>query len=295
MSEAHSWSGGGELMSGWRFRTEQRFLSADQMGSFTVVRCPSWLKSTTQCVSPGETGLSHHVQVVEGGVGVRILLLNQEEETNPGSNRAMVLSETSHGDVAVRSLSLSNSSFFIKTVHLGLTVIHWEPPHGQSGFLNLSPAPFHSPLIPPSSLILPFLPFWVKFIATVRTGKGWYGIREKKVEKNDHPGLCLLLAQLIMGCNERHFQRFSWVSRALLPVVIRCWGHCRLAPRKWLMTSRWWWCCWSGLHYWDTSLFFRYEIFKASSISGSVGLTECDWECIIQTLFTSETLKEIFF
>lgn len=33
--------------------------------------------------------------------GISILLLNLEEETNPGSKRAVVLSETSHEDVGI--------------------------------------------------------------------------------------------------------------------------------------------------------------------------------------------------
>lgn len=64
--------------------------------------------------------------------GVSFLLLNMEEETNLGSKRATVLSETSHGDGVFKVYSLrSNSTIFIKTLHLGLGLIHGEPPHGQ--------------------------------------------------------------------------------------------------------------------------------------------------------------------
>lgn len=69
-------------------------------------------------------------------LGVSILLLNLEEETNPGSKRATVLSETSHGDREFRvNCLLSNSTIFIKTLHLDLRLIHGEPPYGhcQSG------------------------------------------------------------------------------------------------------------------------------------------------------------------
>lgn len=86
-----------------------------------------------------ETALSLDVQVAEGGRGmleVSILLLNLEKETNPRSNRATVLSETSHGDGVFKvHLHLTNSTVFIKTLHLGLRLIHGETPHGhrQSG------------------------------------------------------------------------------------------------------------------------------------------------------------------
>lgn len=83
---------------------------------------------------PRETGLSLGVQVAGGGVS--ILLLNLEEETNPGSKRAMVLTETLHGDRVFKVYSpLSDSTVFIKTLHLGLSPIRREPPHGhcQSG------------------------------------------------------------------------------------------------------------------------------------------------------------------
>lgn len=85
---------------------------------------------------PRETGLSLGIQVVGGVKGVSILLLNLEEETNPGSKRAMVLTETSHEDGVFKVYSpLSNSTVFIKNLHLGLRPIHGEPPHGhcQSG------------------------------------------------------------------------------------------------------------------------------------------------------------------
>lgn len=86
-----------------------------------------------------ETALSLDVQVAEGGRGmleVSILLLNLEKETNPRSNRATVLSETSHGDGVFKvHPHLTNSTVFIKTLHLGLRLIHGETPHGhrQSG------------------------------------------------------------------------------------------------------------------------------------------------------------------
>lgn len=73
----------------------------------------------------------------EGGMpGVSILLLNLEKETNPGSKRAMVLSETSHEDGVFKMYSLlSNATIFIKTLHLGPSLIRGEPAHGhrQSG------------------------------------------------------------------------------------------------------------------------------------------------------------------
>lgn len=64
--------------------------------------------------------------------GVGILLLNLEEETNPRSKRATVLSETSHGDGVFKVCSSPfSSTIFIKTLHLGLGLIHGEPPHGH--------------------------------------------------------------------------------------------------------------------------------------------------------------------
>lgn len=116
---------------------EQCFLSAMPDGH---LRCCETSKlasvqttGATAISVPRETGLSLGVQVAEG---VSILLLNLEEETNPGSKRATVLSETSHGDGVFKVYSpLSNSTIFIKTLHLGLRLIHGEPPHGhcQSG------------------------------------------------------------------------------------------------------------------------------------------------------------------
>lgn len=53
-----------------RVRTENKASCLHcQMGTFAVVRRPSWPDSTgaTAISVPGETGLSHHVQVVEEG------------------------------------------------------------------------------------------------------------------------------------------------------------------------------------------------------------------------------------
>lgn len=79
---------------------------------------------------------------------VSILLLNVEEETNPGSKRAAVLSETSHRDGVFKGYSLlSDCTVLIKTPHLGLRPIYWEPPSWLLPVrsLNLSPAPYSCP------------------------------------------------------------------------------------------------------------------------------------------------------
>lgn len=107
-----------------------------QMGTFTCETCKMASVQTTGATTisvPRETRLSLSVQVVEGGMlGVSILLLNLEEETNLGSKRATVLSEISHGDRVFKVYSpLSNPTIFIKTLHLGLELIHGEPPHGH--------------------------------------------------------------------------------------------------------------------------------------------------------------------
>lgn len=120
---------------------EQSFLSPLPDGQLHCCEiskmAPVQTTGATTISVPRETKLSLSVQVVEGGMpGLSILLLNLEEETNLGSKRATVLSETSHGDRVFKVYSpLSNSTIFIKTMHLGLGLIHGEPPHGhrQSG------------------------------------------------------------------------------------------------------------------------------------------------------------------
>lgn len=94
--------------------------------------------------------------------GVSILLLNLEEETNPGSKRAMVLTETSHGDGVFKVYSpLSNSTVFIKTLNLGLRPIAGNPlMAAASQALKSVPRPsltHHLSLLPP--LFYPFCPF----------------------------------------------------------------------------------------------------------------------------------------
>ncbi|KAK5871637.1 hypothetical protein PBY51_004504 [Eleginops maclovinus] len=120
---------------GWVRTEDKASCLPGQMGTFAAVRRPSWLQSRRdRNICPqGNRDISWCTGSGGGGKsGVSILLLNLEEETNPGSKRATVLSETSHRDGVFKVYSPpSNSTIFIKTLHLGPRLIHGEPPHGH--------------------------------------------------------------------------------------------------------------------------------------------------------------------
>ncbi|KAK5932971.1 hypothetical protein CgunFtcFv8_004638 [Champsocephalus gunnari] len=124
---------------GWVRTEDNASRLPGQMDTFVAVRPPSWpqpMRNRNICPQ-GNKAISWCTGSRGGGKpGVSILPLNLEEETNPGSKRATVLSETSHRDGAFKVFSPpSNSTIFIKTLHLGPRLIHGEPPHGhrQSG------------------------------------------------------------------------------------------------------------------------------------------------------------------
>lgn len=164
--------------------------------------------------------------------GVSILLLNLEEETNPRSKRATVLSEISHSGRVFKVYSeYSNSAIFIKTLHLGLRRIHGEPPSWTPTAkpLNLSPAPYSLPTYP--FFLFYFYPFFHFRLVFTQCWTNVSKISERRdrqrwEKKNEYHYFSLWLSQLIKSCNQRHFS-------ALVPAFQSLASSCHLALKGW--------------------------------------------------------------